>query len=177
MMCPVLPNPNEKASATFFRELLRYVQSITILPSPGVRVTRGPNGTRLGVAPSGGARSVATVDTSCWSIEWRANDGGTPAPYFRNRYYAVGAVLAEVEDDVPVPEPDGESVICLKVATTPTDGETPTAEVVTYTDFAAATADSQDPEYAIRPLYMTDEDGKICADLRNLPTFQSGETL
>lgn len=49
-----LPKGREAVSATDFRRMVREIQANRILPSPNVRVGRGPNGTHLFVdAPSG----------------------------------------------------------------------------------------------------------------------------
>ena len=56
MIIPLrLPKGGEAVSATDFRRMVREIQANRILPSPNVRVMRGPNGTHLFVdAPSGG---------------------------------------------------------------------------------------------------------------------------
>lgn len=58
---PTEPNPGERISASWMRNLVRYVRAITPVSGPGVKVVRTPNGTMLSADQPRPSKAISKV--------------------------------------------------------------------------------------------------------------------
>lgn len=72
---PREPSSGDRISATFMREIVRYVRSLRILNSPDVHVDHGPNGTTLGLRKD--RAKVAPAPLYPFAVRWSTADGET----------------------------------------------------------------------------------------------------
>ncbi len=195
IICPREPSADDNVSATWVRELVRYVRAITPLPGPGVKTQRTPNGTHLSCSPAA-RRGGASGNNGCWKI---VNDSrnetvdnetvATTVRVFANQYYLDGECLHSleltdaVEDFVCQGElAEGEEYteedkpyVCLKVPSTTDTTTQPTLEG--YKELSDLQSAMQDPAFVIVPLYKFTHSGSVDVDFRNCPEVQVGEAL
>lgn len=65
---PAEPSFKDKISASWMRDLLRYVRSITPVAGPGMKVSRGPNGTVFSSAKPAIKTAVAADQLHPWKV-------------------------------------------------------------------------------------------------------------
>lgn len=196
--CPAEPSAGDRISASWMRELVRYIRSITPLAGPGVKLSTGPNGTILSCVQAKASKVSAAPDMGCWKIvsdtreeegEYEGETVENPVRVFANQFYLDGEVLHEldledaVEDFVCQGElGEGEEYtaadkpfVALKVPATTNSTEEPA--LVGYKTLAELQAAQNDPAYVVKPLYKFMHDGGIKVDFRNCPALQVAEVL
>ncbi len=192
-----IPKGGDRVSASRFSDLVREVNANRLLPSPGVRIMRGPNGTHIGIDILGRLSSSQIVDKGCWNIvggtrtenEGEENEATVNVRLFGNQFYLNGEVVVEleladaVEDFVCQGElspgesytADDKPFVALKVPVTPDPQEDATLEgYATVSDLQAA---QKDPSYVVKPLYKFTHAGAVAVDFRNCPALQVAEIL
>jgi len=193
---PPDPRPGEKVSATLVREIIRAIRERTILPSPGVRTSVGPNGTRLSIDT---AKSVAAAAAQgvrgCFSIQAKevtvTENQVKQTETHRHLvdcWYNVGGVTRhaediDIEDLIPVPaasaqsgdgqdedEEEVDTVIYFKINS---NNSTEAGACLT----TALQAEQNDATAYVFPLYLFGPDGSLKLDMRNAPQIQQWESL
>ena len=71
--CPAEPSAGDRISASWMRELVRYIRSITPLAGPGVKLSTGPNGTILSCVQASKAAAASPLP---WSFACTIEAGG-----------------------------------------------------------------------------------------------------
>lgn len=196
--CPAEPSAGDRISASWMRELVRYIRSITPLAGPGIKLSAGPNGTTLSCVQAKASKVSPSPDMGCWKIisstreEEGENEGETlekPVRVFANQYYLDGEVLRQLELEDAVEDfvcqgelGEGEEYsaadtpfVALKVpATTNSTGE---PALVGYKTLAELQTAQSDAAWVVKPLYKLTHDGSVAVDFRNCPALQAAEIL
>lgn len=181
MTCPIEPHAGDRVSANLIREIIRYLRAITPLQGRGVRLTYGPNGTRIEADAGTSSRQGGGSTKGCFYIKKvSGGDGGGSDPgaqrsytvEFGNPYYRVAGQLFTLDKDHRTVEYSERAVVCLYFSSVDGAGAT----VRAFEDFneAAETA-NEDPVMQFIPLYEMDGDGKVAVDYRDMPVAVQGE--
>lgn len=196
--CPAEPSAGDRISASWMRELVRYIRSITLLAGPGIKLSAGPNGTTLSCVQAKASKVSASPDMGCWKIisstreEDGENEGETvekPVRVFANQYYLNGEVLHElaledaVEDFVCQGElgegeeytADDKPFVALKVPATTNSTAEPA--LIGYKTLAELQVAQNAVAFVVKPLYKFTHDGSVAVDFRNCPALQVAEIL
>lgn len=198
--CPAEPSAGDRISASWMRELVRYIRSITPLAGPGIKLSAGPNGTTLSCVQAKASKVSASPDMGCWKIvsgtreEESENEGESetvekPVRVFANQYYLDGEVLHEldledaVEDFVCQGElgegeqytADDKPFVALKVPATTNTTNQPA--LIGFKSLAELQTAQSDVAWVVKPLYKLTHDGSVAVDFRNCPARQITEIL
>lgn len=184
---PTEPQAHDRLSATWLRDLVRFVRSIRPIAGSGVRMSVGPNGTVIS-ATAVGTSAGARPDLGCYRIESDEREGST-VHKFGNPYVTLGDVLAEhpvdtvledlleeagsdADEDSSEPAEDGvehlKLFLALRILARPArddDGDDQEDQVRGYKTLGDLVEDQRDREYHTIPLYLLDvtkttEDGE-----------------
>lgn len=129
---PAEPSFKDKISASWMRDLLRYVRSLTPVAGPGMKVSRGPNGTVFSSAKPAIKTAVAAAPLHPWKVF--AVGKSEDVDHFFEIYVpdgsiVVGAKEVEVEGIEETETPKRFTFACE------TDvGESSTLHLVVYRD-------------------------------------------
>ena len=167
-----VPQAGDVVSATKFAALLREVRANRILPSPNLRISRGPNGTHLHFGAVRGGGGVAPGDLGCYRLEKSTNQDDEPVTIFGNQYYRFGNVLNQssisttVEDllnDAGTADSSGVMplFIALRLSAKPgnptedANGD-PLPRIEGFGSLAALMQAQGDLDFHVLPLYLMD---------------------
>lgn len=193
------PRAGERLSAAKMSQLIREVRANRILQSPGIRVSRGPNGTHIWVDVAKRSTSAANLPRPFDPVYGTGGVTGLKWPW-----YQAGGYTRKLATD-PVIAAGTSGIVALKyVATTQADS----ASIVVYEDSSVDLPDRSDyPEgeegdedykealqayydaclgalqeaqgnqgFVIVPLYLL-ANSKIVLDMRPIPHVQVGEVM
>lgn len=185
MDCPKELSARDRLGATWLNGLVRFVRSLRIIQGPGVKISRGPNGT--------------TVSVDLPRI--RSSAPSAALPTWRQGRFAIDAINLDPdppsEDD---PEGEDESELVLKNCFVRIGGKTysmgttltgfknaivairielnssePALEYQSYATVGDLNAAEADRAYYIIPLFQFDADGGVVLDWRLGPDASMGE--
>lgn len=167
----------DKFGATIWNGLIRFIRSLRLIPGPGIKLRRTPNGTVVSVARVAVKKQAsAPSDNSCYAIDTLEiekdeddEESATISVSFKNCYFRVGGKCylgASSIEDVEAP-----AIVALKINLT---GTAPVNGIESYADFQELMDEQHDGEYYIIPLYEFDASGLKC-DFRNAPHSDAGE--
>ena len=188
-----IPRRGDRVSAAYMAKILAEIRANRILPSPGIRVARGPHGTHISVDVPKRAPAPA-ADKGCWrivaetiSVETGSETATTTVHYIDRQYYQVGGMLCEGADRTTLESLVEANTPFIAAKIYATGGE-PSAHLVGYADFAAMKADSLDRTFSLIPLYELEpppepEEGEedppvkivVKTDFRAIPLVQAFE--
>ena len=152
-----IPRRGDRVSAAYMARILAEIRANRILPSPGIRVARGPHGTHISVDVPKRAPAPA-ADKGCWRIvaeSIEVETGGETATstvhYIDRQYFQVGGTLVKGNDKTTLESfvESGKGFIAAKVVY---DGSY-SVSLQGYVDFATMQADSLVRNYSVIPLY------------------------
>ena len=156
-----LPRRGDRLSASREARIIAEIRANRLLPSPGVLISRGPNGTHISIAAAGRGRSAA-ADKGCWRIvaETVEAEGATGTVHYMDRqYYQVGGILQQGSDRTTLESfvEAGTPFIAARIAYSGGSSDAPLswygAQLHGYASLADMIADSLDRRYSVIPLY------------------------
>lgn len=197
--CPIEPSIGDKISASWMRELVRYVRSITPMPGKNTRTRRTPTGTFIDALPGGkggdGERNPlfaigATDNPDAGEPVEGGEEGETEPDKVKgivNCYFMRGGILDKVDDFIWDKENWKNGFLAFQIWTSIEDVPTheddegkkvndyPKIEI--FEDLVALNIAQSNSNLYTYPLYKLNEDGGVELDLRSVINIQLFEPV
>lgn len=96
MLPPREPQPGDKITANWARDIVRYMKAITPMPGPGTRIDRKPHGSFITASGGGsGGGGGGSSDNGCWKIVSEEDPSAQPNKTFANTFFSIGGNMYE----------------------------------------------------------------------------------
>jgi len=173
---PRLPNPGEPITASFMRELVRYMVAITPKPGPNVRISQGPNGSVIDVEAAAAATDRSEYGRYAitkFDVE-TIDETKTATVKFKNCYIRIGGKTVRPDSDEQTLNNFTGGFIAVVVSAS--DGRS-VQDIESFKTFEELAAAESDASRMVIPIYKFNEDLGFECDFRLGPEGIMGEPI